>query len=296
MEGLVQGNKLDIINMEREFIDFVDVTEKTINTYINGIDSFKGYIDSKDISSPTRKDIIEWRNKLIKENSCSTANTYLVGVKAFFNFLEMCKAYPNITKNVKGAKVSSYPKKNILTLEQIKTIHNGLTDIREKALFDLLITTGLRGTEVANAKIEDIREFNGEICLFVKCKGHQEYDEYVKLSDEVLKDILEYIGDRRKGNIFISTSNNNKNGGVSIKTIRLIIKNIFKRFGITDETISLHSTRRSFACLSYKLGKSIYDIQAVLHHKSIQTTARYLQQADRSNNNSEKLVSDIICE
>ena len=158
-----------------------------------------------------------------------------------------------------------------------------------------MFTTGLRGTEVANAKITDIKEYNGEICLFVKCKGHQEYDEYVKLADNVLNDLKEYIGDRNEGFIFVSSSNNNKNGGLTIKTIRTWTKDIFKRFGIEDETISLHSSRRSFACISYKLGKSIYDIQSILHHKSIQTTARYLKQADRNNNNTEKLVANAIC-
>ena len=295
MEDLVKTKKLNIVEMKERFIEFVDVSDKTIKTYINGIDNFSSYVQENNIEEPQRKDIINWKNKLIEENSCSTANTYLVGVKAFFNFLEMCRFYPNITKNIKGAKISTLPKKNVLTLEQVKHIYKNLSDPREKALFGLLITTGLRGTEVANAKIEDIKEFNGEICLFVKCKGHQEYDEYVKLSDEVFNNIKEYIGDRIKGNIFVSSSNNNKNGGVTIKTIRLIIKNILKRFGITDDTISLHSTRRSFACISYKLGKSIYDIQSVLHHKSIQTTARYLKQVDRNDNNTEKLVSNIIC-
>lgn len=203
--------------------------------------------------------------------------------------------YFDITKNVKGAKVSSLPKKNVLVLQQVKDIYNNLSDLREKALWSLLFTTGLRGTEVSNAKIEDIKEYNGEICLFVKCKGHQEYDEYVKLADNVLNDLKNYIGDRQTGYIFVSGSNNNKNGGVTIKTIRQWLKKIFIRFGITDETISLHSSRRTFACISYKLGKSIYDIQSVLHHKSIQTTTRYLQQVDRNDNNTEKLVASTIC-
>lgn len=294
MNDLIKVKELDIKNMKNEFIEFVDVSEKTINTYINGIDSLANYLEENNIKTPTRRNIIDWRNKLINENSCSTANTYLVGVKAFFNFLELYNLYPNITRNIKGAKVSSLPRKNILTLEQTQNIYNNLKDVREKALFGLLITTGLRGTEVSNAKIEDIREYNGEICLFVKCKGHQEYDEYVKIPDKILKNIVDYIGNRKNGYIFVSTSNNNKNCGMTTKTIRLIIKNIFKRFGINDETISLHSTRRSFACISYNLGKSIYDIQSVLHHKSIQTTARYLKQADRNKNNTEKLVADAI--
>ena len=294
MDNLIKMNELNIIDLKSEFINFVDVSGKTLETYIDGIDNFAMYLQNKNIKKPIRKDIIEWRNSLIVNNSCNTANTYLVGVKAFFKFLEMCNLYTNITNNVKGAKISTTPKKNVLTLEQIKNIYNNLEDDKEKALFGLLITTGLRGTEVANARIKDIKEYNGEICLFVKCKGHQEYDEYVKIPNDIMENLKNYIGERNEGFIFISNSNNNKNGGITIKTIRKWIKDIFKRFGINDETISLHSTRRSFACISYNLGKSIYDIQSVLHHKSIQTTARYLKQVDRNNNNTEQLVANAI--
>lgn len=295
MEGLIEVKGLNVNDMKKEFIDFVDVGKIAMQTYINGIDNFAQYLNKNGITKPERKDVISWRNELIETHSCNTANTYLVGVKSFFNFLEMKNMYFDITKNVKGAKVSSLPKKNVLVLQQVKDIYNNLSDLREKALWSLLFTTGLRGTEVSNAKIEDIKEYNGEICLFVKCKGHQEYDEYVKLADNVLNDLKNYIGDRQTGYIFVSGSNNNKNGGVTIKTIRQWLKKIFIRFGITDETISLHSSRRTFACISYKLGKSIYDIQSVLHHKSIQTTTRYLQQVDRNDNNTEKLVASTIC-
>lgn len=295
MEGLIEVKELNVNTMKKEFIDFVDVNKITMQTYINGIDNFAQYLNKNGITRPERKDVINWRNDLIETHSCNTANTYLVGVKSFFGFLELKNMYFDITRNVKGAKISSLPKKNVLILQQVKDIYNNLSDLREKALWGLLFTTGLRGTEVANAKIEDIKEYNGEICLFVKCKGHQEYDEYVKLADNVLNDLKSYIGDRQSGYIFVSGSNNNKNGGVTIKTIRQWLKKIFIRFGIDDETISLHSSRRTFACISYKLGKSIYDIKSVLHHKSIQTTTRYLQQVDRNDNNTEKLVASTIC-
>ena len=73
------------------------------------------------------------------------------------------------------------------------------------------------------AKIENIRMVDGEYCLFVKRKGHSQPDEYVKLADNILKDILDYIGDRPSGYIFISTSNKNYGEGVTVLTIRRII-------------------------------------------------------------------------
>ena len=202
--------------------------------------------------------------------------------------------YKNITENIKGVKISKLPKKQVLNVNQVKQIYNSLTDLREKCLFGLMITTGCRGVEVSNAKLEDIKYHNGEIVLWIQCKGHQDKDEYVKLSNQVLEDIKKYVGDRKQGYIFTSTSNHNNGGGVTTTTLRRIIKNIFKRFGLDSDTFSLHSLRRSNAVISYENGSSIYDIKQVLHHSNINTTTRYLQQVNRDKNKTEYIVSDVV--
>ena len=92
----------------------------------------------------------------------------------------------------------------------------------------------------------------------------------------------------------MSESNHNNGGGVTTTTLRRIVKSILKRFGIDKETISCHSLRRSFAVVSYDTGSSIYDIQQVLHHSSIQTTTRYLKQVNRDKNETEIKVSNIL--
>lgn len=295
MENLIKVNKeFKVKDFETKYFEFIDVTSKTRKTYLDGISSFIQYVDNNQIVNPTREDVINWRNYLRVNYSSSTVNTYLVGLKSFFAFLDMFGLYPNITNYVKGAKITTTPKKNVMTLEQVQKIYHNLNDLREKALFSLLITTGLRGIEVSNAKIEDITKVNDENVLYVQCKGHTEKDEYVKLADNVYQDILNYIGDRKSGYIFISTSKNNYGEGVTTKTIRCIIREIYKRFGLENENMSLHSTRRSCACISYNLGQSIYDIQQVLHHKSINTTTRYLKAVDRNNNRTENIVANAM--
>lgn len=284
-----------------KFFKYLDVTsEQTIITYYKGITNFINYIVENNITHPTRETIIAWKVQLKEKTSSNTVNTWLVGVKRFFKFLSLYNLYPNITEDIKGYKVTDMSKKNILTEQQIKDIYSKLCQdkselgIRNKALFSLLITTGLRGVEVQGARIEDIKLINDEYCLFVKAKGHTEYDTYVKLSDNVLRDILDYIGDRKQGYIFLSCSNHNKDGAITTKTIRYTIKQIFRENGLNDDSLSLHGTRRTFSCIAYNHGADIYSIQQVLHHASIQTTQRYLKMADRYNNNTEKLVAGIL--
>ena len=279
---------------EESFIDYLDVNDKTLMAYKCGIDCLMNYLKENDVKQPTRNDLIAFRNYLRERYSSNTTNAYMVAIKALFKYLELHNLYDNIAVDLKGAKYDTTPKKEVLSQEQMQTIYNSLTDIREKALFGLMITTGLRICEISTALIEDIRIHNNEVVLFVLGKKRDSKCEYVKLSNQVLSDLEAYIGDRKSGAIFISTSNENLGLALSTVSLRKIIKGIFKRFGLDRDTLSCHSLRRSFAVVSYETGSSIYDIQQVLHHSSINTTTRYLKQVDRDNNKTEYNVANAI--
>jgi len=292
-----KGNFIEKIGIEEykeSFIDYLDVDELTLKTYKTGIESFIIFLNENNIKNPTREDVIAYRNMLRENYSNNTVNTYMISVRALFKYLSIHNIYENICEDIKGAKYSTTPKKQVLTLEKAQEIYKGLTDKKEKALFALLITTGCRGIEVARAKIEDIKEYNNETVLWIQCKKHLEKDEYVKLSDTVLKDLKEYIGERTSGYIFVSTSNNNNGGGLTTTSLRTTIKNIFKRFGLNQDTFSLHSTRRSCATFMYANGADIHSIQQVLHHVSENTTVRYINAVTRNQNKNEYLVSNAI--
>lgn len=294
---VIKENELTIGKLNEyneDFISYLDVDDLTLRAYRCGINQFMQYLEDNHIKQPTRNSIIAFRDYLRENYSSCTVNSYMTSIKALFKYLELNNKYENITRDIKGAKYSTTPKKQVLSLEQTKTIYNSLIDLREKALFSLLITTGLRGIEVARARIEDIKIYNGEVVLWVQCKKHDSKDEYVKLSNQVLEDIKNYIGNRTSGYIFVSTSNNSKGNGVSTTTLRKTIKSIFKRFGLDDDSFSLHSTRRTSATIMYQNGVDIHSIQQVLHHISSNTTARYINSVTRNDNKSEYIVSNAI--
>ena len=297
MKNEIISNELTLHKLqeyEESFIDYLDVDDLTLRAYKVGINALMQFLKDNGIKQPTRNDIIAFRDMLRANYSSNTVNTYMIAVRALFKYLEIHELYKNICIDIKGAKYDTTPKKEVLSIEQAQNIYKNLTDLREKCLFGLLITTGLRGVEVAKAMIEDIKIHNGEVVLWVQCKKHDSKDEYVKLSDQVLRDIKNYIGNRTSGYIFTSTSNHNNGGGVTTKTLRLIIKDIFKRFGLDRDTFSLHSTRRSSATIMYEQGADLFSIQQVLHHKSNVTTTRYINAQTRNNNKSEYMVSDMI--
>lgn len=299
MENIILKEKEELTlnklgEYEESFIDYLDVDDKTIKSYKVGIKALINYLKENGIKYPTRNDIISFRNMLRDNYSSNTVNAYMIAVRSLFKYLKIHNIYDDISVDIKGAKYDNTPKKQVLSEEQAKELYNLLTNKRDKALFSLLITTGLRGIEVARAKIEDIKVHNGEVVLWIQCKKHDSKDEYVKLSEQVLNDIKNYIGDRTEGYIFTSTSNRNLNGGVTTATLRREIKSIFKKIGIDSETFSLHSMRRSAATFMYLEGADIQQVQQVLHHKSNVTTARYINAITRNENKSEYNVANAI--
>ena len=296
MNEVINLKKVNLKEVQESFMSYVDVSEITCKSYRDGIRAFANYLEENNIKSPTRLDFKAFRDSMKDSMSINSINTYLTGIRALFRYLEDNHIYPNITLNVKNLKTSNIPVRPTLTLDKCKEISSQLEDIRERLMFDLAITTGLRANEIALAKIENIKEYNGEIVLFVKCKKRDDEREYVKIAPRVLDEIKEYIEQRTEGYIFVSTSNHNNGGGVTNTTIRRIVKGILKRFGIDENGVSCHSLRRTMATISYNNGADIVSIQQVLHQKSISTTRRYIQQSVRDNNKLEYNVANAIFE
>lgn len=293
-KDIIFKNDLNFIDVQESFEEYVDVDELTLKAYKVGILSFMAYLKKHNIKYPTRLDFKAYREELKTNASANTINSYMTAVRALFKYLELNGIYENITKDVKNVKTSTLPKRQVLSVEQIQKIYDSLNNSRDKALFSLAITTGLRANELALAKIENIKEYNGEMVLFVKCKKRDDESEYVKLSEQVINNIKEYIENRNNGYIFVSTSNKNNGQGMTNKSIRYIIKNIFKDNGIDENGVSCHSLRRTFATVAYNNGADLMSIQEVLHQKSIQTARRYVQACVRDNNKLEYNVSNIL--
>lgn len=295
-EIILNGNELSFKELKEDFINYIDVDSKTIRVYEDGIKSFINYMQDNGIVNPTREDIVGYRNAMRETKSSNTVNSYMSSLRVFFNYLDHRNIYENITKDVKNVKTSKRLVKQTLSLEECRKIYNSLTDKRERLIFSLAITTGLRAEEIATSKIENIKIYNGEYVLFIKGKMRDDESEYVKISSQVMEDIKAYIGDRVVGSIFISTSNHNNGGGVSNATIRRTVKAILKRNGYDDATFSTHSLRRTCATLMYENSATIYDIQQVLRHRSISTTSRYISQVTRDTNHSEQMISNLLFE
>lgn len=291
----IKEKQINLRDYANKFLDYIDVSENTIMTYKVGLKSFFNYLKESRITIPTREDIIEYRDYLMNTLKPTTANSYMIAVRNLFNYLEYEGIFKNITKNIKGINIGSEHKREALTKEQCLDILNNVHDIREKVLFLLATTCGIRANELANIRLEDFKEKQDKICLYLLGKARDYKQDYVIISEDVFKLIKEYI---KLYNItdylFTSTSNHNTGGKLTTKTIRLIMKNMFKRIGLTGSEYSCHSCRHTFATLSIQNGEDIREVSQALRHKQLNTTMIYLHDLERINNNCTNVVSNVL--
>lgn len=145
---------------------------------------------------------------------------------------------------------------------------------RDKALIMVMYSAGLRISEVANLKIQDLE---GDLSsAWVVGKGDKE--RQVFFSDEGREALALYLTsrasrihqDKATDRLFI-----NRNGGpLSVPGIRWIISKYAERSGL-DKPIHPHSLRHSFATHLVNAGCDVRMVQELLGHASLSTTQRY---------------------
>lgn len=307
MNQILNQNQNQLIineNIVNKYLSFVDVQEKSAETYVKAIRQLSVYLKDNGINNPAREDILKFREYLKQTgHKNTTIQTYIVAIRLFFKWLAQEGLYLNIADNIKAPKVSREHKKDYLTAKQIKDI---LTSInadteqgkRDYALISLLVTCGLRTIEVVRANIEDLQALGDNTVLYIQGKGREDKAEYVKVPLQVEKAIREYLKTRGKTisnePLFTSLSNNSKDKRMTTRAIRGIVKQIFISAGYDNERITTHSLRHTAVTLSLLAGKDITEVQEFARHKNISTTMIYNHALDKAKNSCSNAISNAI--
>ena len=284
------------------FVSYIDGSEKTIDTYKKAIRQFYFYLQRAGITQPEREDVIRYRDVLSIDHKATTVQAYMIAVRQFFRWTASTGLYPNIAEHIKCKKISKDPKKDYLNtaaitaiLEQINT--DTLQGMRDYAVLVLMLTCGLRDIEVVRADVEDLRMIGDSTVLFVKGKGRDDKDEYIKVPEETEKAIRAYLkkrGAKEEQPLFTSLSNNSSGERLTTRSVSRIVKNAMRKAGYDSSRLTAHSLRHTAITLSLKAGESLQEVQQFARHSNINTTLIYAHNLEKEKNGCSNAIASAI--
>lgn len=203
----------------------------------------------------------------------------LAGLRTFFDFL-----IRNNTMKENPAKEVATPKipkrlPNFLTEEEMNLFlsapkGNDLLSLRDKAILELLYSSGLRVGELV-ALDTDHLNFTEEM---VKVKGKGNKERLVPVGRLALKSIGQYLDMRRgitKGRASSSAIFLNRSGGrLTSRSVERLLDKYLKQSGI-QKKVTPHVMRHSFATHLLNAGADLRGIQELLGHCTLSTTQKY---------------------
>lgn len=275
------------IDYLKDYLDYLKIdkkySENTILSYEANLKHFLLFLKI-DLDKVTIKDLEAYLEILDKENKTTrTIAHYITVLKEFFKFLEREEI---IEKNPTLYLVQPRLKKtlpNVLSEEEIFKILdiplNNKYDYRNKAMIELMYSSGLRISELIEVKVHDINL--DEATIKVMGKGAKE--RILPLGDYAIHYIKVYLENyrssllkkERNDYLFLNSRGTKLTRQAFFKTLKEIaIKKDIK----TD--FSPHTLRHSFATHLLKHGADLRSIQELLGHSSLSTTQIYTHIVD----------------
>ena len=184
-------------------------------------------------------------------------------------------------RRVKGVKAAGVKLGNWLTREQAQTLiqtpdPSTLKGLRDRAILAIMLGGGLRRSEIAKLKVDDIQQREGRwVILDLVGKGNRvrtvPIPAWVKLTIDYWLDAAGIRGDR----LFRPVNKSGRLYGDEL-TPQAIYNVVAHYSELAGFVVAAHDLRRTFARLAHHGGAALDQIQLTLGHASIQTTERYL--------------------
>ncbi|ASJ21767.1 site-specific tyrosine recombinase XerD [Brachyspira hampsonii] len=258
------------------------LSSNTLESYKRDIVIYLDFLNrnKKSILKATRKDIEKFLSERKEQGSKSrTVARNKVSIVNLYKFLVMENYISkNPTDNLEVIRLKRVLPESLTTTEvdDLLSVHNEKTDkgLRDKAIFELMYSSGLRVSEICSLKIDDIF-FEGK---YLKICGKGKRERIVPINDRALDILQRYIQTSRvimvKGKKTSELFLNFRGDKISRVGIWKIVKEAMKKSKI-EKNIYPHTLRHSFATHLIQHGADLRAVQRMLGHSDITTTEIY---------------------
>lgn len=276
------------------FLEYLEVergrSERTIINYDFYLRRFQHWAKNPSATEVSREMIKNyrlWLNRLKEGRSeetlkKSTQNYHLIALRSFLKYLSRQDVRSFPAEQIELAKQS---KRTVEFLEideldrllrQPLALGDHLIAFRDKAILELLFSTGLRVSELAGLHIDSVNLKRDEFTV----RGKGDKPRLVFLSATAKEAVQTYLSKRRDPSPFMFVSHDRAKVGrastapLTPRSIQRIVEHYARAAGIT-KTITPHTLRHTFATDLLINGADIRSVQSLLGHESITTTQVY---------------------
>lgn len=288
------------------FLDSQDIRQTSRDTYYWGMVQYFRWIQSSGrvMKTMTPADVMSFKSYLVKQKlSALTVGSYLTSVRRFYAWTENTMLYPNIARSVRPPRGKKGFKKMHLNESESSALLSYLKakSLRDYAIVNLILRTGLRTIEVIRADIGDVKHKRGRRILKVWGKGFDDKENFVILGDATWNPIQEYLNSRGRTKkdepLFITDGKGHRGARMSTRSVQYVCKEAMKAIGLEGHEYSAHSLRHTTAVLILKNGGDWQDVQRVLRHASPSTSQIYtatIEEEVRLDKNPEGILDNVI--
>lgn len=265
-------------NLLTTFIEdkrLMGLSERTIEYYESQLTKFFEWINlgANAITSDDIRDYFEYNLECRHASEITVDNIRRI----FSSFWNYCVVngllYQNPTRRIEKIKGKKEIKK-AFSNEEIIVMRENFKDIREEAIFELLLSSGMRVGELTLLNIKDL-DFN-ENSVIVNGKGNKQRECF--FNDLAKRKINNYLNSRTDDNPALFVSLHTPYHRLGISGIETMMRNLGERSGTSK--VHPHRFRRSFATRMLHKGVPIDQIQKLLGHAQIETTQLYASSDD----------------
>lgn len=289
-----------LVELKQQFLEYLEIERgrsvKTVENYDRYLERFFNFSRANKPGDITEEQVREFRLYLNRQPGTKvggrtepmkrrTQNYYLIALRAFLKFLRRRGVASLNPERIELAKV---PERSIdmISAAELKRLMNApntkeLEGKRDKAILELLFSTGLRISELTGLCIDDIDMTRDEFSV----RGKGDKIRVVFLSDTARKAVQDYLKNRKDMDdaMFIRYGRKMNDGGdlrLSPRAVQRLLKKYAAAAGITRK-VTPHVIRHSFATDLLSNGADLRSVQALLGHANIATTQVYTHVTDK---------------
>ncbi|MFH0857301.1 MAG: site-specific tyrosine recombinase/integron integrase [Candidatus Magasanikbacteria bacterium] len=294
------------------FLEYLEIeknrSQKTIQNYHFYITRFIDWVENPSPTAITAEHVRKyrlWLNRLIDAQGeplkKNTQNYHLIALRSFFKYLAKQDIQTLAPEKIELMKM---PDRDVifLTNEEVNRLlespyknanHNPLITLRDKAILETLFCSGMRVSELASLKRENVNLKHDEFTI----KGKGGKNRVIFLSESAKRNLRAYVDKRRDTSPWLFVSHDKRTGadkntsetdiGLTQRSIQRLVQKYAHSAGIT-KPVTPHTLRHSFATDLLGNGADIRSVQTMLGHSSITTTQIYTHITDKELKNIHK--------